>query len=149
MSIEVKIEIKGAKELAARLDKLDKKVRNKVVSRALRAGAKVVQSRAKQLAPRQTGALAKAIKVRTSKFFMGRKKKRGEVAIDVTVGKANFQGDTFYGGFQEFGWKAGAQQRQIPGKHFMERAANAVAPQAMAAIIAELAAGIEAAARED
>lgn len=149
MSIVAIIKIKGAKETAAKLDALDKKVRRKVVSKAIRAGAKVIQQRAKANAPVRSGALKKAIVVRGSKYVGRRKKKRGEVAFNAQIGAGNFKGKTFYGGFQEFGRHVGKRsaalrdyrratgedpRRFIEGKHFMEQAGKQGASAAVSVI---------------
>jgi len=149
------VTIIGAKETIAKLDALDKKVRRKVVSAAMRAGAKVIVARAKANAPVASGKLKKAINVRVAKFIGSRKKKRGEIAINAQIGKGNFKGKTFYGAFQEFGWKSGRRvkkgktdnRRQIQGKHFMETAGKQGASEAVNVIMNTIRTGIEEAAK--
>jgi hypothetical protein len=59
--------------------------------------------------------------------------------VVIRLGKGFFRGDEFYGAFQEFGWKAGKRgrfnRRSIPGKHFMQRAAERKGRQAGDVII--------------
>lgn len=140
-----------------RLRAIDKKVRTKVISKATRAGAKVIQRRAQSNAPVRSGKARKAIKVRAAKYVGGkgnrRRKKRGEVAFDVRLGAGNFTGETFYGAFQEFGWKTGRRnpkgkrkqqpRRQIPGLHFMERAGKQGETEAVTVINAETIRGLD------
>lgn len=152
MSIVLNVKIDYAKVTQMKLNALDKKVRLKVVSKALRAGAKVIQQRAKANAPVRTGILKRAITVRASKYIGKRKKQRGEVAINAQIGAGNFKGKTFYGAFQEFGWKSGWRgqkrgRKQIEGKHFMQRAGDQSKSEVLAVILSTLKAGIEEAAK--
>ena len=152
MAIETTIKITGVKEVNAALSELVKKVQRKVISKAVRAGAKPIQAKAKTLAPIKTKILQKSIKVRVSKYVGKRKKKRGEVAINVQTGKGDYKGDTFYGAFQEFGWKAGKRgsenRTEIPGKHYLENAYKAERDAAVRAIVDELKRGVEEATKE-
>lgn len=155
MSIVATVKVTGDKETIAKLDALDKKLRRKVVTKALRAGAKVIQQRAKANAPRRSGLMASKIKVRASKYIGNRRKKRGEIAINAQIGKGDFKGDTFYGAFQEFGWKSGKRvtkgqtdnRKQIQGKHFMERAGKQGESEAISVIDSTVRQGIEEAAK--
>lgn len=122
--------IQNVNRVIAELKALEPKVKNKICRQALRKAAKPVATVAKQLAPKKTGQLRKAIKVRAMK-----RSRRG-VGIEVLTGKDFFQGDQFYGAFQEFGWHAGPRKaskkrgykrigdkrRWIEGKHFLEGA---------------------------
>lgn len=114
--------ITGVDEIDKRLKTLPAKVRNKIVRAAMRRGMYIVHAKAQANAPVRTGKLQKAIVVRA-----GLKPKKGEIVIDCRVGAGDFKGDTFYGGFQEFGWRAGPRRlgnsrRLIEGRHFMENA---------------------------
>lgn len=120
--VDIRLEKRGAVRLQARLEKLDRNAAARNVRKALRVGAKVLQRRAKQLAPRKTGALSKAIKVRSA----GRRKL---IAIHVRVG-AGFnvgQQEEFYGAFQEYGTgeritRRGRKTGRVPGSQFMQKA---------------------------
>ena len=94
------VEIHGFEELDAKLKRLSRGTAGKIMRRSLRAGAKIIAAEARARAPRQTGRLAKSIKVRAAST-----RKRGEVAIVVRTGQSDnlFVGDTYYGAFQEFG----------------------------------------------
>lgn len=73
-----------------------------------------------------SGRLAQAVRVVQAK----RSRKRSSIWFSVSLSKDGFySGRAFYGAFQNFGWRAGARKswkasmrRQIPGKHFMEKA---------------------------
>lgn len=95
----VDIKIKGAKQLAKDLGTFSKNVATKITRKALRAGAKIIQKAAKANAPKLTGLTKKSIKVRAAK------KKRGRVAILVQIGAGDYQGQTFYASFLEYGVK--------------------------------------------
>lgn len=83
------------------LDGLPRLIARKCLRKALRPAAKLVQRRAKELAPRQTGALVRDIRVRAlprSTKFIG---------VDVLMGKgvADQQDVAYYSSFVEFGTK--------------------------------------------
>lgn len=91
--------IAGGAELDRRLRAVDRKLAGKIVRKALREGAKPVAKEARSLAPRKTGQMAGAIKVRA-----GRSRK-GVVSVVVQLGRRFFKGDSFYGAFVEFGYR--------------------------------------------
>ena len=161
--IDVQIKIENADRIIAALEKVTKKVQRKVISAGCRAGAKLIQQDAKTRAPKKSGLLRKAIRVRVSKRVGTgngtgtRKKKRGEVSINAQIGKGDFRGETFYGAFQEYGWKSGKRvskgtednRRQIAGKHFMENAYKAQRSAALSAMTNTILEGLEKAVREE
>lgn len=137
--------IQGMEALLKKLDGLSKKEANKALRKALRAGAKIVQAKAKQTIPRKSGKGAKALKVRAAK----RSRKKGPGVMVIADGKNNlFKGDSFYLGFQEYGWKTGKRKhgnsgavpvggdkfvtliggkrrrKQVAGLHWLKRAAE-------------------------
>jgi len=59
--------LKGYKKLDKKLEKLASKDRKKAMRKGARASAKIVQKKAKQLAPKASGELRKSIKVRSLK----------------------------------------------------------------------------------
>ena len=61
----MQIKLKGGKELHATLSKFEKKLQDKILRRALRRGANVARDRARALAPKESGKLAKSIKTDT------------------------------------------------------------------------------------
>jgi len=138
MNISLEIDNTAAWEA---IQKLPAKVQNQILTRALRAGAKDVLPTAKQLAPKDTGTLRKSLKVRVL-----RATRKGVKKLDVTTNKSNnlYTGKTFYGAFQEFGWKSGKRgksnsRRPIAGKHFLEQAHALKGPLALKTIEIELA----------
>ena len=75
------IEIKGLAELKKQLEGLPAKIEKNVTRGALRAGAKIMQKRAKDLCPvGKTGALKNSIKIKT------RVNKRGWIEVSVVAG---------------------------------------------------------------
>jgi HK97 gp10 family phage protein len=121
------------KTVVKRLFELEPKLRRKVLSQAVRAGANTVLPTAKMLAPSKSGRLRKSVKTRAVKAKASVLKKF-VVQLDVRTQKNDslFQGDTFYAGFIEYGWKPGKRLSggsrvrvrggRVPGRHFLERA---------------------------
>ena len=152
--IRTLLELNGDRVLRSRLRSLPKRSQGRVLRPALRAGAKVVLSAAKQSAPSDTGALKRSLVVRAAK---GRK--RGQVAYSVytsakTLKKKRGEGSTFYGAFQELGFKLGRRLRQssrfagslrvnrggsggeqrVPGKRYLRNAVQSARSAALNAI---------------
>ncbi len=131
--IITKIKLEGAAELDRKLLMLGRAAAGKIVRPALRAGAKVIQVGAKTDAPKRTGKMARAIRVRAMKS-----KRKGTIGINVTLGQGFFRGDEFYGAFQEFGWKTGkrsggraaAAKRVAQYLRMKSRAARSLGPGA-------------------
>ena len=124
MADGIDIQVRGDKALRAKLNQIADVELKKILRRAMRDGAKVILPQARANAPvGATGRLKKAIKVRSAK------RSRKYVGMTVVLGEGFLQGETFYGAFQEFGWKTGKRKsdnrRQIAGKHFLQRAGEA------------------------
>lgn len=124
----VTLSIRGDKAVQRRLMALPRNLRKRALQQAARNAMKPVLAAARSNAPKgETGNLRKAVK---SKVL--RRNRKGLVGQVVSISDKWFQGDQFYGAFQEFGWKTGKRQsknpeyeanrRQIPGKHFVEQA---------------------------
>lgn len=143
IGLEIDIDLK---QLRRNLESLEPKVARKIEKQAMRPAMRIIQREAKANAPRDTGAMSKAIKLRAMK------RSRSRRGIEVRIDKeGNYRGDHFYGAFQEFGWKAGSRKlgdgrREIPGQHFMQRAFETKGPEAEAMAIRGIWQGIEAAA---
>jgi HK97 gp10 family phage protein len=109
---------KGDRKLQRMFQKLPRKMQRKHTRAALRKGANVILRDARSLAPRESGHLARSIKVK------GRRTRfRWIERMVVTTSKKNLKTDAggkyFYGAAQEFG------ARTVRGAvHFMERAAE-------------------------
>lgn len=119
----LRLDISGDKAIMRKLKGMVPAARKKVLSKAARTAMKPVLATAKSNAPKQSGALRKAIKLRAKK-----KNRRGVVGVSVAVGAKWFVGDEFYGAFQEFGWKSGPRKVQkewkISAKRAVERKAQ-------------------------
>lgn len=110
------------------------------------------------------GALRRSILVRV--FKPRTAAERGVLTMGVQTRAGWFRGETFYGAFQEFGWKTGSRarlfkakgrsagrrkliqgmrigRRQIPGIHFMERGARAAEGAVRAVFAQKLAEAVE------
>lgn len=90
MAVDLKID--GLADLQRMLDELPAKVEANIMRGAIRVGAKVIEDRAKELAPVKSGALRDSIKVST-------RSKRGEVSATIRAGG----GKAFYAKWVEFG----------------------------------------------
>jgi len=128
----ISMTIVGTEALAAVLKNIPEKEAKPAIRAGTRAGQKIIARATKRMAPRRTGRLVSAIKVKAMK------RRRGRIGTVTVLGEGFLKGDTFYGAFQEFGWYAGKRKggrksrqsshetlghRYIEGKHFMERAA--------------------------
>jgi HK97 gp10 family phage protein len=106
------VEMTGAKELDKALSVFIPKIQNKILRKASRESGKIVAIDAKANAPegdeadydywgkeRSPGELKRSLKVRALP--------RSRTTLGVAIGSSEgmFTGDTFYGGFIEFGWK--------------------------------------------
>lgn len=92
MSLEFDFKIEGAKELDKVLASLPKAVGKAQLKSALRRSAKPIVKEARTRAPKDTGAMAKSIKVRTMT--------RTRVPAAISIGP---DAEHFYGRFPEFG----------------------------------------------
>lgn len=138
----------GSEELNRKLATLKGPQQKAALRKASRTALKPVADQAKANAPKRSGRLRRSIKVRALK------RSRSRIGSRVTSSGTdnNFKGRTFYGAFQEFGWKAGrratnsdlgvqkrkrrteaqsqdaqtrnAARRKIKGNEFMKRAAK-------------------------
>lgn len=130
----LQFEIRGLNEVVSRLHALEKNQARAVLRKATRAGAKAFLGPIKAATPVRTGLLRRAVKVRAMK----RTRKRF-IGTAVTLGAGFFKGPTFYGAFLEFGRKTGkrgsSNRRQIPGRHFMERAGQRAMGSAFTALV--------------
>lgn len=132
----------NAAEVRRIVDALPAKIEKRVWRKACRAAAKVILPRARANAPKQTGQLRKALRVRALK------RSRVYVGARVTVGADKwYTGDTFYAAFVEFGHKIGKRpskniiksgrdkRQEVPGKHYLEKAGEQSASAAVATFV--------------
>ena len=139
--IVANIKLQGARRLDRKLRMLPTRLAKKGIRQGLRAGAKIVHAQAVANAPVDTELLKKSLKVRAIK------RRRGSIGVAVQTKDGNFKGETFYGAFQELGWKHGSRKlgnarKQIPGKHYMKRAAESKKEEAAQAVADVIAVGV-------
>jgi HK97 gp10 family phage protein len=164
MPAGITITIKGDRELIRKLEMMSKTQCAKAIRPGLRAGQKIITATARANSPVASGLLRSNIKTRAMK------RKKDSIGILTTVGEGWYAGKTFYGAFQEFGWKTGKRatktsrrsqktlakiaagrrvmeaaksRRQIPGKHYMENAAKAIGQEAGQIMVARIAHDVE------
>jgi HK97 gp10 family phage protein len=121
---------------------LPKKIRNKILREELRKAAKTLIAPSKAATPVRTGKLRKSVKVRSVKNAKGTKAANKSIQFAVGYSDKNFQGDTFYGSFLEFGWRVGKRQskakkaidtrKKIPGRRMLGKVAEAKGPALLA-----------------
>lgn len=121
----------GSDELNRKLARLKSKDAKKAIRKASRAALRPVLEAVKAKAPKRSGKLRRSLKIRALP------RSRSRVGARVTTGgKARqFAGETFYGGFQEYGWKSG--NRKNPGKRFMKQSASAKKQRALSIYASE------------
>ncbi len=111
----------GDKKLNRMLKRLAEKDGKAAARKAARPALRPTLASAKQNAPEETGALVGSLKIRALK------RSRTRVGAQVQTADGAFKGKTFYGGFQEWGWKTGKRgakrRRQVLGFRFMLKAA--------------------------
>lgn len=96
-------QLTGDRELDIKLKNMPNRMRNKAIRWATRDGAKIIQADAKKYAPHDTGALERSLTVRAAKKSNGGRLSRYIIGHAVATRASLFQGEEFYGGFQEFG----------------------------------------------
>lgn len=126
----INFDMKGGAEIDKSLRSIDLKVQRKIVSKALREGAKPIVKEAKQNAKKttRTGTLWKSIKAVTGKS----KRYLKSIVITTTKGKG-VKHDAFYAHLVEFGT---AHSRPSP---FMRPALDAKADEAIKTVAKEIA----------
>lgn len=127
------VRLEGGKELERELKEVEPKVAKKVVTKALRAGAKVILKAAKSAAPKRTGLLQRSLTVRAAK------RKKGRVAFVVQTKGGDFKGKSFYAAFLEYGHKAGsrklANRKIIPPQPFLSPAFDSAKDDAARTVV--------------
>jgi len=136
------IQITGIKETDRAIQELGKNISKKIMRKAMRESLKPVQQACKQNAPVDKGDLRKAIKIKAMK------KSRKGFGVKVEIGEGDFKGDTFYGAFQEYGWKTGKRgsenRHEIKGKGFMRKSFDETKESAKEDALNKIKIGIEA-----
>lgn len=145
------LDIRGLNPLIKRLEGFPARMKPEL-SKALRAGANIIRAAAQSnvaTGPRKSnpkhepGALRKSIKVRVGKS------RAGYTRMLVTTGGGDslFQGETYYGGFVEYGHaigskNLGAARGAVAPHPFIGKAVDEVGGQALAAVEASLIASL-------
>ncbi len=104
----IEFKFSGLDQALERLRTLPMKVEKKIMRRVLRKAAKPMQKMAKDKIPKDTGDLARSIKVRA--------KKRSRNEFGVRVGTATGKGETMSGRDLEFGHRIGKRTTITLGK---------------------------------
>lgn len=129
--------IRGLSELFRTLDDLPRKLRERLLTQAMRAGSGIVVREARRLVPKRTGALRRSIIAKRARNKFGFAER---FIVGIRHGKpkagARRQDDAYYGRFHELGTK------RIEAKHFMQRALQFKAGEVIDAIAAKLRARI-------
>jgi len=107
----------------------------RVLTKATKSGGKVIQSAAKANAPKDSGALIKAIKIKAEKAKKG--KRVQQVFVDNGPDFVKFSKDgkrSFYPASQEYGW-TDEHGNYTPGFNYMHKAADENGAQAKALML--------------
>lgn len=99
--------VTGSDELNRKLQELKGPKQKAAIRKASREALRPVAEQVKSTAPKRTGRLARSAKVRS----LTRSRSRVGSRVTVSGTGSNFKGKTFYGGFIEYGWKAGRRVR--------------------------------------
>lgn len=131
------MKVQGLQEATQALRELDRKAQKRIVRKALRAGGKVIQDKARTEAPTRTGALKRNVKIR------GGRASKGSVALNIGIGARDFTGKTFYGGFVQYGHRIGkralgSKRKLVPPNEFLTRAFDATKEQAVTVVVQAL-----------
>jgi len=105
--IKVQVSLAGDVETLELLRTLPAKLVKGALRKSLRESAKTVLRGAKFRAPRKSGLLIKTLKVRAFK-----RTRKAVVGFTVGTAAGDYKGQTFYGGFQEYGWRPTGRHRQ-------------------------------------
>jgi HK97 gp10 family phage protein len=107
---------KSADRFFKQLNGLEKKLRNKVIKKGQRAGAKILAAEIKARCPVESGDLKRSVKVRAGK------RRKGKTSIEVAIGTTSNK-DVYYVGFVEFGTKRNG--KVYPARPFIRPAVDA------------------------
>jgi HK97 gp10 family phage protein len=108
---EIEIDIRGIAETQRALYQFSEKLGDRVILRALRAGANSMRKQIRDAAPVKTGRMKRATVVATSKIH--RRRRDGVVGVYITVRPGKSRTDpkgAYYARFVEHGFKRGSRQ---------------------------------------
>lgn len=133
MAKAVEMVVTGDKEINKMLAEFPAALQKKWVKAAARPAAKALLPTQKRNTPTKTEALKRSMTVRAVK------RSRVRVGLQITTGKKGyFRGKTFYGAFQEWGWRIGTRptksrretkgfedkRKKVEGKYYAKRSAD-------------------------
>lgn len=109
MAKKVTVILTGSDAINRKLAMLTTQQAKEAIRKAARPALQPTLALARSLAPKNKGRLARSIKIRSI-----RRSRKG-VGMRVTTSKWDnqFTGKTFYGAFQEWGWKTGARKNAL------------------------------------
>ena len=109
MTDGIEIKVEGIKEVNKALYSYSQQLGDRVVLKALREGAKLVQKDARKRVPRRTGTLRRGITIKNSKIH-SKRRSNGKLGVYLTL-----KSSAFYGRFLEDGTKYIQARRFIKG----------------------------------
>jgi len=119
---DLSVKIKGLKETRLKIERFSFKLADRITLLAVRSGANFMLKQVRAAAPRKTGRLRRAIKVKTSKINRRRRNGKVGVYLTVTVGKKRDDPKgAYYGGIVEGGQ---SKRRKVAGKYFIRSTYN-------------------------
>jgi HK97 gp10 family phage protein len=109
--------ITGVEELIRMIEKFEK-VPAKAMTQATKAGSMIVRQIAKSNAPKDSGKLIRAIKLKAEKRKTGKKVYQVKIVGDGFVKFSKSGKRSFYPASQEYGWKTASGKRIEPKKKY-------------------------------
>ncbi len=131
-------------EVIKLIDALPDTIRGRLVRGVFKEAMTPMLTLARANAPvGETGRLFSNIKIRTGKRSGSRLSCIISSSAGAVAGKAANTGDTYYGYFQERGFKHHFSKKQVPGKHYMAAAFDATQEQTVQRIEQWLTEGVQ------
>jgi HK97 gp10 family phage protein len=127
MARKVTMVLTGDLELNKKLAALTDKQAKEAIRKAARPALQGTLATARSLAPKRTGALGQSIRIRA----ITRSRTRVGARVTTNSSSSLFRGRTFYGAFQEYGWKTGSRKNQL--EQATRRNAKAIRAESRAA----------------
>ena len=141
--IDIEVDARMQREIEKALKQIPKKLERSIVRKATRnANKKVILPKAKEAVPVETGDYEESLKVRSIK-----RTRTGVGTQVITKDGGMFEGDTYYGGFLEWGWRTGrrgsANRRKVEGGEYLRQTALRYGPTAINMALKEIGEAIE------
>lgn len=106
---KITVVLTGSEQLNRKLLELTSSQAKAAIRKAARPALKPTLAAARANVARRTGRLARSIKIRA----LGRSRNRVGMRVTTSSSDNAFSGKTFYGAFQEWGWKTGARKSRV------------------------------------